>query len=404
MPDPWLIVAGVGEDAPLSREAEAYIKKAPRVVGGRRLLDKLAPSAAERHIWPSPLADILPRLHSWRGDLTLILATGDPLLFGVGNFLLRHFAVDEMKILPAVSSFALARARLGWGAASARTLHGRPPDSLRSWLGADLRLLVLPHDGDTPRVAARILREEGYGRSDIHILEHMGGDGERIRSLTADELLEKDIDDIAPFHLLGIHCVADAAATLRSPMTLIDDSRFRHDGQITKSEMRALALARLEPYGEGLLWDLGAGAGSVSVGWLRMAPLTRALAIERDGARVEMVRENAVRFGVPRLEVCEEDIDDFLSRAADLPAPDAIFFGGGLSTVPRLIERGLNLLSPRGRVVAHSVTLEGEETLARAHRDFGGELLRVMVSRAESLGDYRGWRARMPVLQWYLAR
>ncbi|MGR4001253.1 MAG: precorrin-6y C5,15-methyltransferase (decarboxylating) subunit CbiE [Alphaproteobacteria bacterium] len=407
MAEPWLIIIGVSEGYPLTEEAKAYLKEAQRVISSHRLLDEVAPQIAEKHTWPSPLSDILPKLEEWRGSLTIVLATGDPLSFGIGNFLLRHFgshfSTGEIRIIPGISAFALARSRLGWSFAREHTLHGRPLDSVRGWIGDGLRLLVLAHDERTPFEVARVLCEEGYSRSDLHILEHIGGEGERARSLTASELVGREIGDISPFHTLGILCVADGAAELRSPSMLLEDGLFQHDGQITKPEVRAAALARLEPYGEQTLWDLGAGCGSVAISWLRGSPQARALAVERDPSRAAMIRENARRFGVLGLEICEEEIGDFLARADDLPPPDAIFFGGGLST-PRAIERGLGLLARGGRIVAHAVTIESEFILTEAHRVYGGQLVRLSVTRAEVLGGYRGWRAMMPVTQWFLRR
>jgi precorrin-6Y C5,15-methyltransferase (decarboxylating) len=168
-----------------------------------------------------------------------------------------------------------------------------------------------------------------------------------------------------------------------------------HDGQITKREIRAITLAALAPSPDQTLWDVGAGCGSIAIEWLRCHRSLAAIAVERERDRCALIRDNADALGVPALEVIEGEAPAALES---LPPPDAVFVGGGLAT-PGLLDRCWQALKPGGRFVANAVTLEGEARLLALRDEFGGELTRIAVSRAERIGAYTGWRPQMPVTQ-----
>ena len=392
----WLAVVGIGEDglAGLSPAARALVDGARIMVGGERHLAMLPCDGRERLVWTRPLDALIDDIVRRRGTPVCVLATGDPMHFGIGVALARRVPAAEMTIIPAPSAFSLACARLGWPLAEVATLtlHGRPPSLLNFYLQPGARLLVLSENAATPAAVAALLSAHGYGGSRLTVLEHMGGSKERIRSLAADHWQANDVADL---NTLAIECIADPGARLLPRVPGLPDSAFYHDGQLTKREIRAVTLASLAPIPGQLLWDVGAGCGSVGIEWMRSDPSCRAVALERDEARRRLIADNAAALGVPKLEIVAGTAPEALHALA---APEAIFVGGGASH-GGMIETCWAALKPGGRLVANAVTVEGEASLAAWRARFGGELTRIAVARAEPVGPYSGWRPMMPVTQ-----
>ena len=393
----WLSIVGLGEEGieGLAPAARHLIDKAELLVGGERHLALVPNGGAERLTWQSPLKLTVDQILRRRGRPVVVLATGDPMWFGIGVTLARQVASDELWIIPGASAFALACARLGWPLAEVEclTLHGRSLALLNAVVAPGTRLLLLSADGATPAAVAKALAARGYGPSRLTVLEHMGGEKEdRITGTAAEWSIERTRD----LNTIAVECVAGADAIVRARVPGLPDDAFRHDGQLTEREVRAATMAALAPTPGQLLWDVGAGCGSVAIEWLRSHRTLAAAAVERDAARCAMVLENATALGVPQLQIVEGEAPAAL---ADLPPPGAVFIGGGL-TVPGLVERCWTALRPRGRLVANAVTLEGEARLLALWSELGGDLVRIAVSRAEPVGPYTGWRPLMPVTQF----
>ncbi|KQP76838.1 precorrin-6Y methyltransferase [Methylobacterium sp. Leaf111] len=394
---PWLTIVGIGEDgrAGLSPAAAAALDGARLVYGGRRHLALAAPLAAETRVWPSPMADAYPGLLARRGTPTCILATGDPFHYGIGAEIARLVPAAEMRVFSQPSAFSLACARLGWPLAETGclTLHGRALPRLIPHLQPGARLLVLTWDETTPAAVAALLAERGLGASRLTVLEAMGGPRERRRSATAAGF---DLVGIDPLNTLGIEVVGAAAAQVVTVSPGLDDAWFEHDGQLTKADIRAVTLAALRPRAGQTLWDIGAGAGSISIEWMLRHPSLRAIAVEGNPARAARIARNAARLGVPDLRVVEGPAPAAL---AGLPAPDTVFIGGGV-TAPGVLDAAVAALPPGGRLVANVVTLEGEAVLLAAFAQQGGSLKRLTVAHADPVGHLHGWRGAMPVTQW----
>ncbi|RHW24721.1 precorrin-6y C5,15-methyltransferase (decarboxylating) subunit CbiE [Nocardioides immobilis] len=396
-----ITVVGIGADgwAGLPEAARERVLAAEVLLGGDRHLAYVPPVAGqERRPWPRPLAG-LPALLEEYGDRPLVaLASGDPLVSGIGTTLI-DLVDDAVHIVPAVSSVALARARMGWSAESSAvvTLVGRDPDALRRELAPGRRLLVLSADGTTPVTVADLLQDEGFGRSRLVVLGDLGSAQERRIEGRADED-RRWSEEMPRLHVLAIEVDAHADGGARNSWAGgLPDDAFAHDGQLTKRDVRAAALARLRPQPGQLLWDVGAGAGSVGIEWLRAHRLCQAIAIEAHPERAARIVSNAAALGVPCLQVVEGKAPDAL---ADLPEPDAVFVGGG-ATAAGLLELCRERLRPGGRMVVHAVTLETEQALLTAHEDLGGELVRISVEQIEPLGGrFRGWRPSRAVVQW----
>jgi len=392
-----ITVVGIGADGwqGLDEPARAAVLGADLLVGGQRQLD-LVPDGgrAERRAWPKPLLSFVDELAAFDGAVC-VLASGDPMLHGIGATLVRRLGPERLRVIPHVSTHALACAPLGWPRADVELLSAvsRPAEVVAPALQPGSRLVVYVSGPAGAAEVARVARERGFGASRLVVMEELGGPKERIEESTADRWGERAA---APLHAVAIEVRGDGPLLGRTPG--LPDDAFEHDGQITKRDIRAITLAALVPVANQLLWDIGAGSGSIAIEWLRTAPGARAVAIERDPERAQRIERNALWLGVPSLQVVAGAVPAALDGLA---APDAIFVGGGLTT-EGLLERCRAALVPGGRLVANAVTIEGEGVLARAHAHWGGRLVRLAVAHAEPLGGYTAWRPAMAITLWEL--
>ena len=395
-----IAVVGIGADgwAGLGEPARQTVLAADVVIGGSRHLDLLpALEGQQRHTWPSPLRAGLPALlNGLAGQTVVALASGDPLLSGVGSTLIELFGAEQVTVIPAVSSVTLARARLGWPAESAAVIRSADVHTVLRELAPGRRVLVLSSDETTPGQLAALLTERGYGASRMVVLGDLGAAAEtRVETAAATY---PAFQGSAP--RLNIVALELAGPPASGWVAGLPDDAFEHDGQLTKRDLRAAALARLAPAPGQLLWDVGAGAGSVGIEWMRAHPTCRAIAVEANDARAQRISDNSRNLGAPALQVVHGAAPQVL---ADLPAPDAVFIGGGLSR-PGVLATCLAALAPGGRLVAHGVTLETEALLAAAYREHGGELTRIQIEHAAPLGSFTGWTPGRAVTQWALTR
>jgi precorrin-6Y C5,15-methyltransferase (decarboxylating) len=394
----WLSIVGIGEDGidGLTATARGLIGSAEIVFGGKRHLSLAGPliRGATRP-WPSPFAGAADEVFSHRGRQICVLASGDPFHYGIGAVLARRIDPREMIVLPAPSTFSLAAAWLGWSLPETQllSLHGRTIDLVRPHLQPGSRILALTSDGEGPRALARLLTEIGFGRSHLTVLEALGGSRERIRSCEAAQFPFGTVD---PLNIVAVEVQTAPDARVLSRTSGLADDLFDHDGQITKREIRAMTLSSLAPRKGELLWDIGAGAGSIAIEWMLSDTSMRAIAIERREDRAARIRRNAAAFGVPELQIIEAAAPEALNG---LPTPDAVFIGGG-GGHPDVLDAASRALRPQGRLVVNAVTVKTEAALLARHAALGGELIRVAISRAAPVGGETGWRPAMPVTQW----
>jgi len=314
------------------------------------------------------------------------------MFYGVGASLARQIAAEELLIVPAPSSVSLAAARLGWPLQDVVTLSvvARPVAAINAHLASGVRLLVLSNDGGSPALIAAVLTEAGFGPSRLSVFEHLGGTNEqRIDGLAADWQHQSAAD----LNLVAIECLASPDTPCLSRLAGLPDSAFKHDGQLTKRDVRAMTLARLAPMPGELLWDVGAGSGSIGIEWMRTHPSCRALAIEADAGRQDLIEHNRDALGVPGLHLVRGTAPDALHG---LPTPDAIFIGGGV-TRDGVLDSCWQQLRPGGRLVANAVTLQSEMTLMNWRAEHGGELTRIHVAQAQPLGEFDTWRQALPI-------
>ncbi|MGT2474178.1 precorrin-6y C5,15-methyltransferase (decarboxylating) subunit CbiE [Paraburkholderia terrae] len=390
----WLTVVGMGDDgfAGLGKTARRALIDASVIYGGERHLAMLPVCLnAAREPWPQPF-DIAPVL-ARRDTPVCVLASGDPMFYGVGATLARHVPADELRVLPAPSSVSLAAARLGWALQDVATvsLVGRPLAALQMQLHDGARVFVLSADGATPAAVAAWLVERGFGATRMIVMEHLGSASERLIDARAHDW---SIGETAQLNVIALDCRRDASDAPRLALTPgLPDDAYRHDGQLTKRDVRALTLGRLAPAPGELLWDVGAGCGSIGIEWMRAHASCRVIAIEANGERQRFIEHNRDALGVPGLQLIAGKAPDALRG---LPAPDAIFIGGGV-TAHGVLDACWHALKQGGRLIANAVTLEGEAALVAWRAQYGGTLTRIALAEAQALGGFETWRSALPI-------
>lgn len=389
-----IVVVGIGADglAGLGPASRAELSRAAVIYGSKRQLDLLDETVgAERRAWPSPMLPALQGLLDHAADVH-VLASGDPLLHGIGGTLIRLFGPQRVTVLPHMSAVTLACARMGWPTQDTEviSLITAPPHTAVRRGG---QAIVLSRGADSPATVARLLTEHGRGESAFSVLEQLDGPGERRRDATAAEWATNPPDDVDALNVIAVRYLPDERTSAALP-----DDAFAHDGQITKQTIRAVTLSVLAPRPGERLWDVGSGSGSIAVEWARSGPGCTAVAFERDEARRARITRNATAFGV------SVDVRGAAPSAFDGAAtPSAVFIGGGL-TQPGVLDGCLEKLPAGGRLVANAVTVESEAALAQAYSRLGGRLWRLQHYRGEPLGGFTGWRPQLPVTQWEVTK
>ena len=392
-----ITVVGIGEDGldGLTPKARGLIDEAKVLVGGERHLSKVPVGGEQRIDWDGDFDAAFDKIEKMKDRRVVVLASGDPLHYGVGVNIVRRFGADQVNVIPAPGAFSLAAADLGWPLADVKclTVHGRALEAVTLYLTPGRRLLVLSWDGETPEKLAGLLTARGFGPSRITVLGNLGGDDETRTEGTAEKWTGETVPDL---NTIAVECVAGDGANVLSRVPGLPDDAFEHDGLITKREVRAVTLARLMPLPGQTLWDVGAGSGAVAIEWLRAEPSAKAFAVERDPKRAAVIARNAANLGVPELKIVEGEAPGILSGIETVP--DAVFVGGGVS-VPGLLEACWDALSLAGRLVANGVTLEAEQRLLFFQNEFGGDLPRMAVSRAAPVGPVGRLQTFQPLKQ-----
>ena len=400
-----VIVVGIGADglAGLAPASRAELERATVIYGSQRQLDLLDDTVtAERSPWPKRLTEAMVEIRFHIDIDVHILASGDPMLHGIGGLSVRYFGRDRVTILPHVSSVTLACTRLGWAVQDTDVIS-LMTKKMHTAVRRGGRAIVLTRDGAGPAALARMLAESGRGDSEFTVLEQLGGPAEKVRTSTAREWADEPAADVDDLNVVAVRYLPD-----ERQYGILPDDQFEHDGQITKQSIRAVTLAALAPRSGQLLWDVGAGSGSIAIEWCRAGPSCRAIAFEQDDVRRQRIIDNAIKHGVDievrgeaprafREPLLTEDGVDGEER------PTAIFVGGGTSD-EELLAKCIHYLAAGGRLVANAVTVESEAVLIKLHSGFGGQLRRFQHYQGEPLGTFTGWRPAMPITQWIVRK
>jgi len=401
---PWITVIGIGEDGldGVSDASLALIQSGEIIVGGERHLKMVADintgPAQIRMDWSAGFGRTLDILEQKKGAAIVVLASGDPMYFGVGATLARRFGASALNVIPAISSITLACARMGWSQPDINvvTIHGRPAENINRYLCDGAKIIALSNGGESPKMVAKLLCEQGFAKSKIIVLENLGGKNEN----RVEGLAEKwRADECAHLNIMAIECVADIGVSGYSFAAGLADNAFGHDGQITKREVRAVTLAQLAPVAGEMLWDIGSGSGSIAIEWMRAGKNMKAIAIEKNETRAENINNNAFNLGITRLRVICGSAPDAFSEIIK-NTPDAIFIGGGLSNGGEdLINSAWDALKPGGRLVVNSVTIKSEAIISNFADVVGGALTRINIERSDKIGEQKSFRPLKTVTQ-----
>ena len=398
-----IVVIGIGEDGVegLSQSARSALASASIVYGGPRHLDMLSEEAPQEQIaWSKDLGADLERMAALSEQQSIaVMASGDPMLHGIGVRIVERFGIDNVHIIPSSSAFSLAAARMGWPLGDPMvkciSIHALPFESVLRLVQPNVRLLILSRDKETPVRLAKQLIEVGYGGSHMCVMERMGGEHER---KTVNLAIHGFADPFDNLNTIAVTCISDAGVSPLSQAPGLPDDAFEHDNTITKQEVRAITMAALAPKPGEVLWDVGAGNGTVAIEWLRAEPSAFAIAFEEKPERSLRITQNAKRLGTPELQVVQAHfpppVDGFE------PSPDAIFVGGGIAADNDLIRYCMKALSIGGRLVANAVTLQAQAALSAAHTEWGGELVSIAIARSADVGPHQAMKPSIEVLQW----
>ncbi len=392
---PWLHIVGIGEGGMdgLSPATRTIVETAEVLIGGERHHALTAGAKAMRISWPSPFDALIETIMAQKGKRVVILVTGDPLWYSAGARIAREIPASEIVFHPHLSAYQWAAARMGWSLADCETLtiHGRTETQIVSAFAPCARLLILTKDKTSPAAVAKLLVERGYGPSQMTVLAALGGPNEQ----RFDGVAESWAEEVPDFHTLAVECLAGPTAQIL-PRTGLPDNCFIHDGKLTKQAVRAVTLAKLAPHRGAILWDVGAGSGAIGIEWMRAAPEAMAYGLEPRAERRAVAAQNALALGTPKLQLIEGEAPAAFSK---LPTPNAVFFGGGISS--EALALAMAALAPLGRLVANAVTLESEAVLLAAFAKNKSTLQRISVETADPVGPFHGWRPNMPVTQWH---
>ncbi len=399
-------VIGIGEDGldGLSQTAREAVAAADVIAGGARHLAMLENDDTREYlVWEKGLEPTISILDQRRQKKRVaVLASGDPLLHGIAVKLIARLGADAVYVVPSVSAFSLAAARMGWALADPMlrciSVHALPFENLNRLIRPGMRLLILSRTGATPAEVATLLEALGYGDSCITVLERMGGTAEKRTDARAGDGLQASFENL---NTIAVQCIAGPAARPLSTVPGLPDDAFDHDGTITKSDVRAVTLSALAPLPGDLLWDVGAGSGTVAIEWLRAEPAARAVAFEQKPERAEKIRTNANSLGVPSLRIIEGHVPSCLQNE---DAPDAIFVGGGIAGDNDVLDTCLRALKLGGRLVANAVTMEAQSKLMEWHKSMGGHLVRIGIASAEPVGGLSALKPALDVLQWRVTK
>ena len=400
-PGPPVQVIGMGIDADgLGRAARAALERAELVIGATAHLTAFPNLSAEQRAYPSPMSGLWGVLRANAGRRIVLLASGDPLFYGISSTLLRHLPQEHLVFHPNVSSIQAAFARLGqpWQQAQLVSLHGRPLASLRAVLRGNRLYALLTDRESNPTAIARVLVETGFGESALWVAEELGGDNERFRAFNAAALAETDVE-FSPLNVVIVETRGPGGVLPEFPG--IPDAWFSTGaepgkGLLSKREVRLMILSLLAPRASEIGWDVGAGCGGVSVEWARWNPEGEVHAVECHPERLEHLGINRERFGVvANLQVVAGHAPEAL---ADLPDPHAVFIGGSSGSLREILDPVWARLPVGGRLVASAVTEDSRVELHTFIGDRPAEWTELSVARAETLAGQRVMRPYLPVL------
>ncbi len=417
-------VIGIGY-RPFDKKAREVILKAEVILASARLFEVFRgyeefESVKEKVLVIKRIDELMEYMRGNAGKRSIaLLASGDPLFFGIGRRVLEEFGPGRVEMLPDLSSIQIAfsRIREPWDDAFLMSLHGGPDPAKRrrlpyemkdipSLLEAHHKIAVLTDSENNPSAIANCLNSPPYRSIVMHVCERLGYSDEKITPGSPGEIagmtffdpnvviIQKRQEAAGDGHRelpLASHLLSPAPSIFGLTEGEIAHSR----GLITKDEVRAVSLHKLRLPQKGVLWDIGAGSGSVSIEAARLSPELKIYAIERNEEQIAHIEENKIKFSMPNVAITAGGAPEVLS---DLPSPDRVFIGGSGGELSGIIRR-IRERMPRGIVVINAVTLEtlNEALVLLENNGFDPEISQVSVSRTKMLKGQRHLSPLNPV-------
>ena len=391
---------GIGDDGfeGLSKKVQSIILDAEIIIGGLRHLSMLPEVVAKKISWSKDLKQDIKKINEHKSKKICILASGDPLFYGIGRLLLEHYSISEVEVIPSPSSLSLCCARIGYNIKDIEvvSLHGREFDDIIKYIQPNNRIFVLSHDKSTPSRIIELLNTLRFEDSNLYIFENIGGENETITKKRVNEPVNEKFSDL---NSILIECISNKDSIYYPNFTGIADKEFENDGQITKSEIRAITISQLEPMEKSILWDIGGGSGSISIEWSKIHKNTTISIVEKNKKRIQFIKNNIKKFGINNITIMENIAPKILY---DMDRPNRIFIGGGLSNLDgmEIIQKSRNSLLPSGVLVANGVTTETELLLFNIYKKYGGDLSKYSTSSIKKVGNLHAWDQKMQVTQW----
>ncbi|AKE41204.1 precorrin-6Y C5,15-methyltransferase [Corynebacterium kutscheri] len=389
---------GAGGFAELGRSAQKVLLEAAVIIGSWRQLGLLPDHISGlRHPWPSPMLPSIPEIFAnFQGQRIVVLGSGDPMFHGIGTTLRKVLPQLDFNVYPQPSSASLACARLGWALdrTPVESLVTNEVNTLLLRIQEGNRFLVLGRDENSPQQICDFLVTAGQPQAIIEVLNDLGGVDESYTQGTAAQppSVVSSLNVIAISHLLP--------PTL-SRVPGLNDDLFTNDGQLTKQHIRALTVSALRPKEGETLWDIGGGAGSIAIEFLRATQTSHAVCFEQEPSRQQRILDNALQLGVAHRLAVQASAPDNYTCVPD--NPDVIFIGGGL-TAPGVFDGAWQRLNDGGRLVANAVTIESEQKLIELRRQLGGSLSRFAMSHERGVGSFSAFQSAFPVTQWSIIK
>lgn len=399
-----VIGLGVSVPANLAPAARQALQHAERVIGSERQLDTVAQWLDQQQtVVLPPLSELKDLLAQYSGQVVCLLASGDPLYYGIGRWLSQHYPAEQLQFHPGISSIQAGCHVLGLSLQDVQvvSLHGRPLLSLRRHLARHRHILCLTDKHSHPQALATLCVEAGFAASRLSVCEMLGYADQQIREFDAETLANDDATLFDALHVTVITVEGDGSCLPAKPG--IPDQQFVTDagsgkGLLTKREVRLAILGLLPAQPGAVYWDIGAGCGGVSVEWALLQATAQVYAIEHHAGRLDCLQQNRLRFGV------EENLTVVGQRAPDcletLPAPDGIFIGGSDGELHALLTQCWARLPQYGVLVASAVT-EGSKSCLLAFADTLPEAavdtLQVAIHKGSKLAGQWVYRPNIPV-------
>ena len=394
MNKPWITIIGINQDdiSTLNKLALKALSESEIIIGADRHIKKFELYKKKIHKWPNPFEKLISDLKKNKGKKTVLLVSGNAFWFGLGTRIAIEFSREEWQCFQAPSSFSLACAEMGWNMENILFfgLHAKKYEVLRTYLAPKVKFIILLKNGESVKSLGNFFTKLGFGESDFTIFESLGHEEYKKTETIAKESNIKNIRHPA--------CVAidtKGYGEVIPKSSGKPDYFFQNDGQITKQYIRSITISALSPKPYEHLWDLGAGAGSVSIEWLLSDKTTVATAVEMDKKRVRLIKKNCTLMGISRLNILNNDINKVILK---LKKPDVVFIGGGFNE--KIFKKIWNFVPKNTRIIVNSVTIETESCITKLSNIYGGQLLKIELSNTKKIGKNNVWSNNYPIVQW----